>query len=325
MKLSVIIPAYNTAEYLRECVDSVKTCDGIEIIIVNDGSTDGVTPAVCDEIAAKRSDVRAVHSPNNGLGGARSLGLTYAGGDYVLFLDSDDLLANGAVDALVEATAHGDDVIAFGFLIRNGDIDTAYTSNVHMPCGRFSLQSHPEYLLSLPSAWSRVWKRSFLAESGIAFPEKLRFEDLATVPALIAAAKTLYFLPKDLYIYRIRQGSIMSDPSSQKNKDIMSAFDLLLASFERLGLKEAYKNELERLAVDHILLAASVRVLSERGTSSRETVRKFVGYVRLHFPTFEKNPYLKSLSIKHKLIFWLVRNNRLRLAQFCIRIHNLMS
>lgn len=63
MKLSVIIPAYNTAEYLRECVDSVKTCDGIEIIIVNDGSTDGVTPAVCDEIAAKRSDVRAVHSP----------------------------------------------------------------------------------------------------------------------------------------------------------------------------------------------------------------------------------------------------------------------
>lgn len=325
MKLSVIIPAYNTAEYLRECVDSVKICDGVEIILVDDGSSDGVTPSLCDELASERSDIKAVHSPNKGLGGARNLGLTYACGDYVLFLDSDDLLADGAVDALLEATEHGDDVIAFGFFVRNGNADTAYTPNICLPNGRFSVRSNPECLLSLPSAWSRAWKRSFLTASEITFPEKLRYEDLATVPALLAAAKTIYPLQKELYIYRIRRGSIMSDSSPQKNKDVLAAFDLLLSSFDRLGLTEAYKNELERLAVDHILIAASVRVLSGREKSAREAVRKLVRYVDLHFPTLEKNPHLKSLSFKHRLVFSLVRNDHIRLAQFCIRIHNLIS
>lgn len=325
MKLSVIIPAYNTAKYLRECVDSVKICDGVEIILVNDGSTDSITPFLCDKLAAERNDVKVVHSQNNGLGGARNLGLAHASGDYILFLDSDDLLANGAIDSLLEAAEHGDDVITFGFFIRNGNIDTVCNQNISMPSERFSLKSNPEYLLSLPSAWSRAWKRSFLNDCGIFFPKKLRYEDLAVAPALLAAAKTIYPLPKELYIYRIRQGSIMSDPSPENNKEILTAFDLLLTNFERLGLTETYKDELERIAVDHILIATSVRILSERGKSSRDTVREIIRYVRMHFPMLKKNPYLKALPLKHKLVFLLVRNDMLITAQFCILLHNLIE
>ncbi len=321
MKLSVIIPAYNTAKYLRECVGSVKVVDEVEIILIDDGSTDGETAALCDELAAVVPCAKVIHTENRGLGAARNLGLRLAQGDYVLFLDSDDLLADGATETLLKATEHGADVIAFGFSVRNGDIDTLHKTEIKMPNGIFSVSSEPEYLLSLPSAWSRAWKRTFLQGSGIEFPSRLRYEDLATVPALLATAETIYPIHDALYIYRLRCDSIMSDSDPTKNLEIITAFDTLLLNFDCLGLTDRFKRELERLAVDHILLAASVRVLSGGGKAARRTAESFTDYVRCRFPQFNDNPYLCKLNVRQKLLLSLLVKCHFRLAQLCTKAY----
>ena len=93
MRFSVVIPVYNVKEYLEKCVDSVLAQDtaDYEMILVDDGSTDG-SGALCDTIAARRPEcIRVIHKPNGGLGDARNVGLAHAQGDYLVFLDSDEI------------------------------------------------------------------------------------------------------------------------------------------------------------------------------------------------------------------------------------------
>ena len=96
MRFSVVIPAYNVADYLEKCVASVaaQTCADWEAILVDDGSTDGATGGLCDALAARYgARVRVIHQENGGLGAARNTGLSAAAGEYVVFLDSDDYIA----------------------------------------------------------------------------------------------------------------------------------------------------------------------------------------------------------------------------------------
>ena len=91
MQFSIVIPVYNVAPYLRECVDSVlaQNSTDYEIILVDDGSTDN-SPAICDEYAEKYSQIKVIHKTNGGLSDARNFGIKKAQGDYLMFLDSDD-------------------------------------------------------------------------------------------------------------------------------------------------------------------------------------------------------------------------------------------
>lgn len=128
MKFSVIIPVYNGWEYLRACVDSVlgQTGADFEILLVDDGSTDGESGALCDTLAREHPDcIRVLHKPNGGAGDARNAALPLAQGDYVLFLDSDDSYtpeAFAVLSAALEALAP--DVCYFG-LRMTGDNDGA--------------------------------------------------------------------------------------------------------------------------------------------------------------------------------------------------------
>ena len=95
MLLTIVIPVYNTAAYLEACVQSVLSGDhqDCEILLVDDGSTDGVCPALCDRLAAQHPAlIRVIHQENKGQGGARNTGLEAAAGTYLFFLDSDDTI-----------------------------------------------------------------------------------------------------------------------------------------------------------------------------------------------------------------------------------------
>ena len=91
MKFSIIVPAYNVAQYIEECIESIlnQDYDNYEIIVVDDGATDE-TPKILDEIASKSEKVRVIHQKNGGLSAARNSGIEAASGEYILFLDGDD-------------------------------------------------------------------------------------------------------------------------------------------------------------------------------------------------------------------------------------------
>ncbi|MDD7601318.1 MAG: glycosyltransferase family 2 protein, partial [Firmicutes bacterium] len=103
-KISIIIPVYNTSSYLGKAIESTlnQTYQNIEIIIIDDGSTDG-SDAICDEYASKYSNISVIHSPNQGVSAARSKGIERATGDYVMFVDSDDWIEDTICDVLLSA------------------------------------------------------------------------------------------------------------------------------------------------------------------------------------------------------------------------------
>lgn len=116
-KVSVIIPVYNTKKYLRKCVDSVlaQTYDNLEIILVNDGSTDD-SGVICDEIANNFNNIMVIHKENGGLSDARNAGIAVATGDYTCFLDSDDWMDEDCIEeALNEMQVSNSDVVVWGY------------------------------------------------------------------------------------------------------------------------------------------------------------------------------------------------------------------
>ena len=125
-KISVIIPVYNTAKYMDECLESVltQTFKEFEVILVDDGSTDGVSPAKCDEYAAKDDRVIAVHKPNGGLISAWTEGVKRACADYLCFLDSDDWVDTDMLEklyALTDPSFSDSEIISGNYIVEKNN------------------------------------------------------------------------------------------------------------------------------------------------------------------------------------------------------------
>ena len=169
IKLSIIIPVYNVEPYLRRCLDSVKVQDGVEVIIVDDGSPDGC-PKICDEYACE--NIRVIHKKNGGCCSARNAGMDVAKGEYIAHLDSDDSLMDGAVDKMLRLiNTHEEDIIQFNFTKHQDGQDRAVNS----------CKERGYVLNNLPGWWILVWnklyKRSFIEEHKLRFLEGLNYDD----------------------------------------------------------------------------------------------------------------------------------------------------
>ena len=312
MTFSVVIPVYNVKDYLEKCIDSVlaQTSDDTEIILVDDGSTDGESGQICDRYAEKHPDqIRVIHQKNGGLGAARNTGIECASGNYLLFLDSDDYLLPGLLERMREVLAkYACDIVDFGFIVdQDGKVKETHAGEIGLQ-EPFTLSEHPEMLLVLPAAWRRLYSRELFLRSGIRYPSRVWYEDIRTTLKLFAVASSIISIPEAYYGYVVREGSITRNKNVSRNAEILDAFDDLKAWFSSNGLWDAYYHEFSKLAVDHILLAGSVRVL--RADPKSELLEVFQQYMQKNFPDYLENPYLKQLSAPHKLALKLLRAKR---------------
>ena len=312
MTFSVVIPVYNVKEYLEKCIDSVlaQTSDDTEIILVDDGSTDGESDQICDRYAETNPDqIRVIHQENGGLGAARNTGIECATGKYLLFLDSDDYFLPGLLDRMRELLAQNAcDIVDFGFVVdQDGEVKETHAGEIGVQ-EPFTLYEHPEMLLVLPAAWRRLYSRELFLRSGIRYPSRVWYEDIRTTLKLFAEASSIISIPEAYYGYVVREGSITRNKNVSRNAEILDAFDDLKAWFSSNGLWDAYYHEFSKLAVDHILLAGSVRVL--RTDPKSELLEVFQQYMQKNFPDYLENPYLKQLSAPHKLALKLLRAKR---------------
>ncbi|AEG48114.1 glycosyl transferase family 2 [Sphingobium chlorophenolicum L-1] len=212
--LSILVPVYNVLPYLEECLSSIigqmDGDSGIELILLDDKSTDGSAELCAELIAGTGCNVRMMHhAENRGLSAARNSMLEAAAGDYLWFVDSDDKLLPGAVAALRDIVhASWPDVVLCDYVRDEAPI-AAFAGRA----GR--LDYDIEALIAGTFAnrrlhiWSRVWHRDLFA-SGIRFPEGACFEDMATVPWLMLRAQTYYYAAQPWVYYRSRPGSIMA-------------------------------------------------------------------------------------------------------------------
>lgn len=307
-KASVIVPVYKVEEYLEKCVQSIlaQTERDFELILVDDGSPDRCG-ALCDSLAQTDSRIRVIHQENQGLGGARNTGIREARGDWLLLVDSDDWIEPKILEKAMEAGLREEaDLVMFAFRTVDEQGRELGVFRENMPKERgIGLQEHKEALLTAPCAWNKLYRRSFFQGTGLAYPPRVWYEDLRTTPKLMAKAGRMVFLDEVGYNYLQRQGSIMKSANLERNREILDAFDDLLPWFRKEGLFEAYRRELEYLAVFHVYLTAGVRVaLADRKSP---LLRELAAYVEEKFPGWRQNPYLPKLGGKRRLLMSLLQ------------------
>ena len=213
-KISVIIPAYNIQELLEKCVESVVSQDYprelLEIIVVDDGSTDG-TPGVLDKLSQKYDNVKAVHKTNGGSSSARNAGLKLATGEYVGFVDSDDYISPQMYSSMMEAALrNGADMVQ----ISRDEIseDGTRLPDVVIPPEKELLVSSAEHLRTLlmhtgdASFCTKLTRRSLFTE-GMLFPEGELNEDFYLMIHMLEKVDKLVILPWQYYHVFYRTGS----------------------------------------------------------------------------------------------------------------------
>ncbi|CAM5185029.1 putative glycosyltransferase EpsJ [Ureibacillus acetophenoni] len=185
MKVSIIVPIYNTELYLTDCVRSIinQTYQNLEVILVNDGSKDN-SGIICDEFSKFDNRIKVIHKENGGVSSARNMGLDISTGDYIMFVDSDDWIENNAVDKLINIQNQGNfDVVMFGAYFE-------YTKQNKIV--NFILRDEKYYELSkiksiLPSLikeekintlWNKLYKSSLIKNNKIRFNESLSIAEM---------------------------------------------------------------------------------------------------------------------------------------------------
>lgn len=218
-KFSVIIPVYNVENYLKECLDSVvkQTFEDIEIICVDDGSTDS-SGRILDEYAAKDKRVTVIHQENQGISCARNNGMAIAKGEYISFIDSDDYWREDVLHVLYGRLAEDDfDILFLGGI--NFDNESrelqkvpAYQFDCLSPefdtkC--FTYKDCKDFVIKLPVCpWSACYKREFLQQNKLTFPPHLFFEDNLFFIQTFLKAKRCGICREILYFRRVHSESV---------------------------------------------------------------------------------------------------------------------
>lgn len=227
-KFSIIVPVYNVEQYLSYCLSTIinQTMMDIEIICVNDGSTDN-SLAIIQEFAERDNRIQIISKKNGGLSSARNAGLAVATGEYILFVDSDDMLCENACDVLYrEILERRPDVIVFGTEIfpQCGDNeDKRWLDYILQVENKYyngdSINALFNERASKPFVWNECYKNESLKKNSITFDEEIRFgEDMVFIFEVFPKVHSISYISNKLYKYRyVREESLMA--ISRENKE----------------------------------------------------------------------------------------------------------
>lgn len=215
--ISIIIPVYNVENYIQKCLESIiiQKTNEIEVLCINDGSIDR-SGDICEEYAKRDKRIKVFHKENGGVASARNLGLKNANGKYIAWVDPDDFISPNWYETLSKVLYENRDidVVFFNFsTIENAKIkEWGYDKESKRMSGDEFLKELSADRKIQNHLWSKVIKYNLF--EGIVFPENLRtFEDYAVIYRVLVKAKTVYYLAKYLYFYRIRNNSLVHELS----------------------------------------------------------------------------------------------------------------
>lgn len=317
--ISVIIPVYNVEKYLNKCVDSVisQTYKDLQIILVDDGSTDG-SSKICDEYAKADIRISVIHKQNGGLSSARNAGMEIVEGDYITFLDSDDYVSPTVYEELYKIIKSQDsDSIACTCIRRVDEAGNLYKKND--PHSKPSSTSNTEYLRELllhigdVSVCSKLFPRKMLKNKH--FEEEKLNEDLLFMVELIPSFKTIVYTGTVGYYYLVRDNSTSSgygkaveDMASNAvyvSKKVENEYPEFKEEAHRFSL---YQNMAYLLLVPHKLRNKE----NSRYRNALDYVRKNIIFNGL---------FNKYLSFKNKIILIALTIAPNALASLFIRKH----
>lgn len=221
-EISVIVPVYKVENYLKKCVNSIlaQTFTDFEVWLVDDGSPDNCG-LICDEYARSDSRVRVIHKPNGGLSDARNAALEKLSGRYVFFVDSDDWIANDALETTYEAIMRTGAKVATGNAVSVNE--DGRISSLYEPVQEETVLRGKEMLSTLlrPNAWNRLYDSSLF--QGVRYPKGRLYEDVFVYHKILDQIDSMVLTGKVSYYYLVREGSIMNTQYNICFTDIIDA------------------------------------------------------------------------------------------------------
>lgn len=295
-KVSIILPVYNVEKYLSACLDSLlaQTLEEIEIVAVNDGSTDGSLQILQAYQSLNPEKLFIFSTENHGVSRARNYGFAHSHGEYVWFVDSDDFVEPDACRLLYEkATADGNDLVLFRYY--NVDSETGVRKEYIASCHNqnFRVADKPYELPAIsPYPWIKFIHKDLF--NGLCFPEGIRFEDLPVAYLLAVKARSIGYVDQCFYNYRKNVGFLSRLTPSTLH--IRNAIIFMKEEMEKLGLFEQYQAELDFIAVRHFFYRFW-KLLTNYETNQKELklqlINELFDYMESNIPDWENNHYVR--------------------------------
>ena len=312
--ISIIVPVYNSEKDLRKCIDSLlnQTFQDIEIILVNDGSSDS-SQSIIDEYKALHPDmIKSITQTNQGQAAARNHGLELAEGEYIFFVDSDDYVDVTACEkAYCFAKANDLDIVCFDYWLEDENTqELTYCKHVSVECDDVVT----EYFLNDTSPCNKLISKKLLFENDLRFLENYIYEDLELIPRLALYTDKIGYLQEPLYFYIIHQGSTMRQ---KKYTPKLASIYFVMESLKKSFSDPKYAQVIEYLYIEHLLHLAVYRYLDyEEGS---EDIKKIAKIMKDSFPKWIKNKYFKTKGIKLKIVCLLAYYKQIKLLKLLLK------
>ena len=287
-KVSLIVPVYNVEAYLGKCLEScsAQTLNDLEIICVDDGSTDN-SGKILDEYAKEESRAVVIHKENGGLSSARNAGIRAASGEWIMFLDSDDYLEPNACERIWwEGQQEYTEIIIFGsdFFPKYPMPENAQwlRSVLYTRTQRFN-RFEMDTLLYVPGAKPFVWRQAFLSKflksHSLQFEDDFRYaEDIIFQFKAFPRAKRISFIADSLYRYRIsRNSSLMQKANANPEKKLqwhIDAVEHITSDWDKLGLLEEHGEKLLGWALRYTVLDTNAVLNKEQAAQLLDIFRE---------------------------------------------------
>lgn len=253
-KISIIVPVYNVEKYLKQCIDSIllQSFQNWECILVDDGSVDN-SGNICDEYATKDSRIQVVHKKNGGVCSARNIGLLNANGEWIYFVDSDDILYPNALSLFDEMTLNSVDAIMAGYTVSPEYYDRIILKNIQ---NKYSIKSIRDALMEMymPTdfsyqgyLWCKLFKKSIIVENSLQFNEAISFNEdrLFIVEYLCKCKNPIAYTTNPVYGYVNRSSGAMGSLQKKYNPRFITDFEAFIQMYNMIS---SYTSDSQLLA-----------------------------------------------------------------------------
>ncbi|MQQ01424.1 glycosyltransferase [Streptococcus mitis] len=317
MKLTIGIPVYNGEKYISRCIDSIlkeyekaKENIELELLIVNDGSKDN-SKAILKEYSEKISLIRVITQNNSGLAHVRRVVLEEASGDYLWFVDVDDEIEEGAIEFIANQKLEEVNIFDYRLGYENSKLETI---SMGIQENTILIPNKEKKIFTLPNAvWHYIYDLEFLRKTKVTFKSGYLYEDFEFMARLWPNVSKAKYFNFSIYKYYLTEGSIMRGGTAiNKIRDI----EVMLSSVEEYYAENypgEFKEELEYFNWYHILYGGYANILRIDETSP--LLDEYLKKVKIKYPNWMKNKYLKSQSLKRKILMYLIKYNQKKIVK----------
>lgn len=331
-KISIVVAVYNLEKYLPRCLDALvnQTLQEIEILCVDDGSTDSA-PQIVDEYAKKYPQkVKAFHKPNGGEFTTRNYGLERAVGEYVTFVDTDDYVEPNWAEKLYHAAKENDaDLAVCGF--ERIDLNTGKVVSKDMTTHGYAVKEitgKDDFMVAInPAPWNKIYRREKVKD--LRFLNFRGFNDMIFLASSYTKIKKVAFVPDVLYHYYLRYDSQIHSVNQQD----VDNFKKYLLELKELYIKEnkyeEMKHILDLLAFLHLGVSVMYRASYDKSINMKKMMKETIAYLNENFPTWRKNPFLTfsyscKKGFKHFALWGVSKIYILGMPMVFIKIYRFM-